>query len=1109
MKRKMMAMIAAVAACLAGPAFAAMLDLGGGDRTVTDVSDLASYDGVTNSSETQAILTFDLADGVVQTYGGVISGNIRLVKDGGKSRLTLTAANTYTGGTLIKKGILVAANATACGDAAKSVEIESRVQVTRELYPENGPWCTLQIDVSGFANPIIMPEGSEAPRWVGNSFMEHSLCVTNGDLSIDSPISGGRFTFMAVKKYACDETGLAAGNVTFNGSVTCTGISIYSLGNVHFRGAVTNSVGDITGGTWRLFPSCRFYSPENQFNGTSFTGRYRYIYAEADNVLNGVDAISFGAGNSAGERGVLYLQGHEVTIGRVLCASVTDAPEAIDNQLVHGGTGATSVLQMRGGEDTVSNLRFVRNLSLVWDPTGDYTFTATSNRTSSLNGQIIVRRGTFSLEGGHTMASLSGVKILSGATFKMSADSSINASAVVRAESGATLDIASDVTVAAANAGGHYLPAGDYAAGTHGGLAITGTGTLHVTAQPGEDWETSQGVVYSYVYPLYIADVAASSSIDEIEFAEIETPGASPTALSYATFTGSARTGTIVKRGDGTLTFNQDISTFTGPVHVEDGVAIGVCSNCFGRTTSSGQGGNQRTYVHSGATLVMDAVGNQPRLPEYNAIYYEGEGHPGMGGAYLIRNGETDDGISYWQSGVSSRAVGSTRIYVDIPSGARSALHYSPESDFRLEGQDVLIYGRTIGSQFTANPRPIKNIGNLVVSNITINVGGDQGALLPKNGSDSTVRFRGGSRWIWYSTSDQTGQTATTFIDNMGYASIGRGNGGKDLGVDPWGTDGATKRNWYYGPMVLNDDFRMYNGGIDGGYKNSSGCTFAAKVSGPGGFRQYQSNSRNVRLNLINDNNDFKGGIMLNEGALGVYGATAVPSQDGAGLVSITNGYVYFGRIVASASDTNDWVNFTMPVTEFVNGGAVTNGTGVFKGLVKGGTGTLDYNSQMGGDYLDLQSGTVKFNTQYRSAYASGAPAGYEPTLPVFTTLKGTAGVLDLEGVGGGTYTVTNVEGSPSVTNGNLTVTGNWTVDAATVGRNVANISGTLAFGEGATISVDGNLHEVPRPRGIIVIARAANVTGMPSMIGSRGYSPMLVNGELCLVRNCFTISFR
>ena len=60
MKRLMMCVTLAVAASANLPA--AMLDLAGTDMTVADVADLASYDGVTNSSATAATLTFNIAD---------------------------------------------------------------------------------------------------------------------------------------------------------------------------------------------------------------------------------------------------------------------------------------------------------------------------------------------------------------------------------------------------------------------------------------------------------------------------------------------------------------------------------------------------------------------------------------------------------------------------------------------------------------------------------------------------------------------------------------------------------------------------------------------------------------------------------------------------------------------------------------------------------------------------------------------------------------------------------------------------------------------------------------------------------------------------------------
>ena len=395
----------------------------------------------------------------------------------------------------------------------------------------------------------------------------------------------------------------------------------------------------------------------------------------------------------------------------------------------------------------------------------------------------------------------------------------------------------------------------------------------------------------------------------------------------------------------------------------------------------------------------------------------------------------------------------------------------------------------------------------------------NNGAWLPPKDSGSTVRFCGGARWAWPKDYTGSGQTATLHVDDLEYASFGvSGAGNSGRGVEPWGASDAKKYYWYNGPVALDGDFCMFNV-VDSysGWKYSVGCTFESEVRGSGGFRPYfDESNRNrgngARINLLYPANTFDGGIVLNRGSLGVYGEGAVPSHEGAGIVSITNGYVYFGRKVESAAVTNSWVNFTMPVTEFVNSGAVTNGTGVFKGLVKKGTGTLDYNSQMGGDYLDLQGGTVKFNTQYRDAYtgnnAAAAPDGYAAALPAFTTLKGTAGTLDLGDVGG-SWTVANVEGSPAVS-GNLTVTGNWPVEAAAIGNNVANISGTLSFGEGATVTVSGDLESVQRPQGGFVIARAASIPGLPRLvIDGKSWTLQARDGELRLNKAGIIIIFR
>ena len=117
--KKAMMMLAAVAAGATLPA--AMLDLAGTDMTVSDVTTLASYDGVTNSSATAVTLTFNIADD--QSYGMTIGGNLALAKTGVGTLSLGKADRTFTGGTTVSQGKLVLAtdNAKALGTGTVTV----------------------------------------------------------------------------------------------------------------------------------------------------------------------------------------------------------------------------------------------------------------------------------------------------------------------------------------------------------------------------------------------------------------------------------------------------------------------------------------------------------------------------------------------------------------------------------------------------------------------------------------------------------------------------------------------------------------------------------------------------------------------------------------------------------------------------------------------------------------------------------------------------------------------------------------------------------------------------------------------------------------------------
>ena len=119
MKRLMTFVVLAVGASM--PIMAAMLDLAGTGMTVSDVTALASYDGVTNSSATAATLTFDIADD--QAYDMTIGGNLALAKTGVGTLSLGKADRTFTGGTTVSQGKLVLAtdNAKALGTGTVTV----------------------------------------------------------------------------------------------------------------------------------------------------------------------------------------------------------------------------------------------------------------------------------------------------------------------------------------------------------------------------------------------------------------------------------------------------------------------------------------------------------------------------------------------------------------------------------------------------------------------------------------------------------------------------------------------------------------------------------------------------------------------------------------------------------------------------------------------------------------------------------------------------------------------------------------------------------------------------------------------------------------------------
>ena len=102
--------------------------------------------------------------------------------------------------------------------------------------------------------------------------------------------------------------------------------------------------------------------------------------------------------------------------------------------------------------------------------------------------------------------------------------------------------------------------------------------------------------------------------------------------------------------------------------------------------------------------------------------------------------------------------------------------------------------------------------------------------------------------------------------------------------------------------------------------------------------------------------------------------------------------------------------------------------------------------------------------------------------LPAFGTMRFAPGTgIDF---GGFACTVPHLVGFPSVTNGALTVTGDWSVDGASLQTGAcARSSDRVVFAAGSAVDVDDVLWGRAGQSGITLLEAAGGIEGMPSLV--------------------------
>ena len=195
---------------------AGTLQIGNGGTTGSVVGN------VTNNS----VLAFDRSDAV--TFGGVISGT-GIVQDLGGGTLTLTGSNTYSGGTALDNGTLIAAETNALGTGPVTVndatllQINPGVTITDSMAINNGG----SLINGGTIQVSVAPGGPVA------------AVTTSGGATITNQ-SGGMITGLGL--IAIQST---SGTATITNSGVIAGTEGIALAN---GGIITNNAGGTISG---------------------------------------------------------------------------------------------------------------------------------------------------------------------------------------------------------------------------------------------------------------------------------------------------------------------------------------------------------------------------------------------------------------------------------------------------------------------------------------------------------------------------------------------------------------------------------------------------------------------------------------------------------------------------------------------------------------------------------------------------------------------------------------------------------------------------------------------------------------------------------------------
>jgi len=346
------------------------LQIGNGSTT----GSLSTSSTITNNG----ILTFNRSNNVAQGTdftSTAIGGSGSLVQSG-TGNLTLSSANTYSGGTTLNSGTLVLNNSTAIGTGALSINggtLNNTSGTSITLSSNNTQNWNANFAFTG-TNDLNLGTGAVA---LGNS-ASRTITLTSGNLTVGGVISG-----------ASSLTKAGAGTLRLTGSNSYSGGTTISAGILEIAGSGTlNAAGNIVNNGTLLW---------NSSNSPTFSG---IISGSGGITLNGTGRIQLNSSNS-------FTGGVVINAGTLRFGG-SNVISASNNVTINGGTLDADAI---GRPNTISLL------TLASGNVSQNTLTATNGyilQNGSVSA-ILAGSGALTKNGSGTVT-LSGNNTISGAT---------------------------------------------------------------------------------------------------------------------------------------------------------------------------------------------------------------------------------------------------------------------------------------------------------------------------------------------------------------------------------------------------------------------------------------------------------------------------------------------------------------------------------------------------------------------------------------------------------------------------------------------------------------------------------------------------------------------